>query len=125
MTFEAKLWATARNKLPGYWIRLEDALSPGIPDCVGIVNNRTVFLELKRQSVWSKSHSLQLSDFQIAWHEVWAKKGGESYILAQVDTDVFLLSPVKMNRDYQRAKVEFRNIAVAWGWPEVTNYLLK
>ena len=125
MTDESKLWATARTKLPGYWIRVEDSLSSGFPDCVGTINNRTLCLELKRQSMWGRVHDLQMSTYQAAWHSVWRSKGGESYILAQVASDVFLLDPALMDRDYIGDDEWFRLLAVAWSWPAIAIYLLK
>ena len=76
---ESKLWQMVRKNLPDiHWTRLESWAMPGVPDCYGILEGTSVFVELKV----TKSNKINLSPFQKSWNFTHSLKGGRSFIMA-------------------------------------------
>ena len=62
---ESKLWQMVRKNLPDiHWTRLESWAMPGVPDCYGILEGTSVFVELKV----TKGNKIRFSPHQIAFH---------------------------------------------------------
>ena len=76
---ETKLWKLVKENLSDiHWTRIENRVGQGIPDCYGIKNGISVWVELK--VIHSKK--IKLSPFQKSWHFTHSLKGGRSFIIA-------------------------------------------
>ena len=77
---ESKLWQLVRKNLPDiHWTRIESWVNQGVPDCYGILEGTSVFVELKV----TKSNKINLSPFQKNWLYNHYLQGGRSFILLQ------------------------------------------
>ena len=76
---ETKLWKLVKENLSDiHWTRIENRVGQGIPDCYGIKDGISIWVELK--VIHSKK--IKLSPFQKSWHFTHSLKGGRSFILA-------------------------------------------
>ena len=76
---ETKLWKKVKENLSDiHWTRFENWASPGVPDCYGIKDGISVWVELK--VIHSKK--INLSPFQKSWNFTHSLKGGRSFIMA-------------------------------------------
>jgi hypothetical protein len=77
-----------------YLCKIEHSLSVGIPDLLAVINNKTVFLELKINTT-NSPEKIGLNKFQKAWHIKFNKSGGLAFILVnrviQSDLKLFKL----------------------------------
>ena len=76
---ETKLWKLVKENLSDiHWTRIENRVGQGIPDCYGIKDGISIWVELK--VIHSKK--IKISPFQKSWHFTHSLKGGRSFILA-------------------------------------------
>jgi len=77
---ESLLWQRIKNlKLKGQIFRIESPTINGIPDVYWLINNKSIWIELKSNNV----KNLGLSKYQINWHLTHFKNGGVSFILRE------------------------------------------
>ena len=77
---EKNLWQRIKKlKLKGQIFRLESNTINGIPDVYWLINNKSIWIELKSNDV----KNLGLSKYQINWHLEHFKNGGQSFILRE------------------------------------------
>ena len=77
---ESNLWKRIKNlKLKGQLFRIESNTINGIPDVYWLVNNKSIWIELKSNAI----KNLGLSKYQINWHLTHYKNGGTSFILRE------------------------------------------
>ena len=77
---ESLLWAKIRKlKLIGQIFRIESNTINGIPDVYWLINNKSIWIELKSNDV----KNCGLSKYQINWHLTHFKNGGQSFILRE------------------------------------------
>ena len=77
---ESLLWQRIKNlKLKGQIFRIESSTINGIPDVYWLINNKSIWIELKSNNV----KNLGVSKYQINWHLTHFKNGGVSYILRE------------------------------------------
>jgi hypothetical protein len=78
---ESNLWKRIKNlKLKGQLFRIESSTINGIPDVYWLINNKSIWIELKSNNV----KNFGLSKYQINWHLTHYKNGGVSFILREV-----------------------------------------
>ena len=76
---ESKFWKQIKENLPDiHWTRLENRIGQGIPDCYGIKDGISVWLELKV----IRSNKIVLSPFQKSWNFNHSLQGGRNFIIA-------------------------------------------
>ena len=63
-----------------YLCKIEHSLSTGIPDILAVINNKTVFIELKINAT-NSPEKIGLNKFQNAWHIKFNNAGGLAFIL--------------------------------------------
>jgi len=63
-----------------YFCRIEHSTTAGIPDLFTVLNDKTIFIELKFTNT-NKLEKPRLNKFQIAWHMKYSKAGGVAFIL--------------------------------------------
>ena len=63
-----------------YLCKIEHSLSIGIPDLLAVINNKTVFIELKINAT-NSPEKIGLNKFQNAWHIKFNRSGGQAFIL--------------------------------------------
>ena len=63
-----------------YLIKIEHSLSVGIPDLLAVINNKSVFIELKINAT-NSPEKIGLNKFQNAWHIKFNRAGGLAFIL--------------------------------------------
>ena len=74
------MWKRIKNlKLKGQLFRIESNTINGIPDVYWLINNKSIWIELKSNDV----KNLGLSKYQINWHLTHFKNGGTSFILRE------------------------------------------
>ena len=77
---ESNLWKRIKNlKLKGQLFRIESNTINGIPDVYWLINNKSIWIELKSNAI----KNLGLSKYQINWHLTHYKNGGTSFILRE------------------------------------------
>ena len=77
---ESLLWQRIKNlQLKGQIFRIESTTINGIPDVYWLINNKSIWIELKSNNV----KNLGLSKYQINWHLTHYKNGGVSFILRE------------------------------------------
>ena len=77
---EKNLWQRIKKlKLKGQIFRLESNTINGIPDVYWLINNKSIWIELKSNDV----KNCGLSKYQINWHLEHFKNGGQSFILRE------------------------------------------
>jgi len=77
---ENNLWKRIKNlKLKGQLFRIESSTINGIPDVYWLINNKSIWIELKSNDV----KNIGLSKYQINWHLTHFKNGGQSFILRE------------------------------------------
>tara|TARA_R110002012_G_scaffold114388_2_gene261099 strand:+ start:2750 stop:3112 length:363 start_codon:yes stop_codon:yes gene_type:complete len=77
---ESNLWKRIKNlKLKGQLFRIESSTINGIPDVYWLINNKSIWIELKSNDV----KNIGLSKYQINWHLTHYKNGGQSFILRE------------------------------------------
>tara|TARA_R110002153_G_scaffold154596_1_gene306621 strand:+ start:162 stop:584 length:423 start_codon:yes stop_codon:yes gene_type:complete len=76
---ESKFWKLIKENLKDiHWTRFENWASQGVPDCYGIKDGVSIWVELKVIT----SNRIKLSPFQIAWNFSHSLKGGRNFIMA-------------------------------------------
>ena len=76
---ETKLWKLIKENLSDiHWTRFENWASPGVPDCYGIKDGISIWVELK--VIHSKK--IKLSPFQKSWNYNHSLQGGRNFIIA-------------------------------------------
>ena len=76
---ESKLWKIVKENLSDiHWTRFENWASPGVPDCYGIKDGISIWVELK--VIHSKK--IKLSPFQKSWNFNHSLQGGRNFIMA-------------------------------------------
>jgi hypothetical protein len=77
---ESLLWQRIKKlNLKGQIFRIESTTINGIPDVYWLINNKSIWIELKSNDV----KNLGLSKYQINWHLTHFKNGGTSFILRE------------------------------------------
>ena len=77
---ENNLWQRIKKlKLKGQLFRIESNTINGIPDVYWLINNKSIWIELKSNDV----KNIGLSKYQINWHLTHLKNGGTSFILRE------------------------------------------
>ncbi len=77
---EKNLWQRIKKlNLKGQLFRIESNTINGIPDVYWLINNKSIWIELKSNDV----KNLGLTKFQINWHLTHYKNGGQSFILRE------------------------------------------
>ena len=77
---EKNLWQRIKKlKLKGQIFRIESNTINGIPDVYWLINNKSIWIELKSNDV----KNCGLTKFQINWHLTHYKNGGQSFILRE------------------------------------------
>lgn len=77
---EKNLWQRIKKlNLKGQIFRIESNTINGIPDVYWLINNKSIWIELKSNDV----KNLGLTKFQINWHLTHYKNGGTSFILRE------------------------------------------
>ena len=77
---EKNLWQRIKKlKLKGQLFRIESNTINGIPDVYWLINNKSIWIELKSNDV----KNCGLSKYQINWHLTHFKNGGHSFILRE------------------------------------------
>ena len=108
---ESNLWKRIKNlKLKGQLFRIESNTINGIPDVYWLINNKSIWIELKSNDV----KNLGLSKYQINWHLTHFKNGGTSFILREClsqrglsEYQLFVVrEPRTVNRAYSSLKLE-------------------
>ena len=76
---ESKLWKIVKENLSDiHWTRIENRVGQGIPDCYGIKDGISIWVELK--VIHSKK--IKLSPFQKSWNYNHSLQGGRNFIIA-------------------------------------------
>ena len=76
---ESKFWNQVKENLSDItWTRFENWASPGVPDCYGIKDGISIWVELKVIT----SNKIKLSPFQKSWNYTHSLKGGRNFIMA-------------------------------------------
>ena len=84
---ETKLWKLVKKNLPDiHWTRIENRVGQGIPDCYGIKDGISIWVELK--VIHSKK--IKLSPHQKSWNFTHSLKGGRNFIMATTLEDSLL-----------------------------------
>jgi len=77
---EKNLWQRIKKlNLKGQLFRIESNTINGIPDVYWLINNKSIWIELKSNDV----KNCGLTKFQINWHLTHYKNGGTSFILRE------------------------------------------
>ena len=77
---EKNLWQRIKKlNLKGQIFRIESNTINGIPDVYWLINNKSIWIELKSNDV----KNCGLTKFQINWHLTHFKNGGVSFILRE------------------------------------------
>jgi len=77
---EKNLWQRIKKlNLKGQIFRLESNTINGIPDVYWLINNKSIWIELKSNDV----KNCGLSKYQINWHLTHYRNGGQSFILRE------------------------------------------
>ena len=77
---EKNLWQRIKKlNLKGQLFRIESNTINGIPDVYWLINNKSIWIELKSNDV----KNCGLSKYQINWHLTHFKNGGQSFILRE------------------------------------------
>ncbi len=77
---EKNLWQRIKKlNLKGQLFRIESNTINGIPDVYWLINNKSIWIELKSNDV----KNCGLTKFQINWHLTHYKNGGVSFILRE------------------------------------------
>ena len=76
---ESKFWKLIKENLKDiHWTRFENWASQGVPDCYGIKDGVSIWVELKVIT----SNRIKLSPFQISWNFSHSLQGGRNFIMA-------------------------------------------
>ena len=78
---EAQFWSTLKRSLPKHWFvnRIENRMGGGVPDLYICIDGKSFWLELKV----TKSHRVNVSPNQIAWHYSFNRSQGASFFLVK------------------------------------------
>ena len=100
---EKNLWQRIKKlNLKGQIFRVDSNTINGIPDVYWLINGKSIWIELKSNDV----KNLGLSKYQINWHLIHLKNGGQSYILreclSQRTSKTFELWQIREPRDLVR-----------------------
>lgn len=111
---EARLWQAVRTRVVAHWVRVENRVNLGTPDIVGVLDGRTLWVELKALASWSDP-TLEVSREQYLWLRAWARAGGSAWVVARVGDTVLLVHARELSaRGYTRAQWQAHAIGV---WP--------
>jgi hypothetical protein len=95
---ESNLWKRIKNlKLKGQLFRIESNTINGIPDVYWLINNKSIWIELKSNAI----KNLGLSKYQINWHLTHYKNGREC--LSQGSLSEYQIFVVREPRTVKRA----------------------
>ena len=83
---EKAFWNLIRKNASGQWIRIENMIGPGTPDCCVAVDGETIWVELKNLKYWS--HNLGLRPEQRAWFMKWP---GKAFVFAKIKKEFILV----------------------------------
>jgi len=76
---ESKFWKQVKENLPDiHWTRFENWAAQGVPDCYGIKDGISIWVELKVIT----SNKINLSPFQKSWNFNHSLQGGRNFIIA-------------------------------------------
>lgn len=85
---EKLIYKRLKSHVDGFYTRIENAISSGIPDVIAIINSKTIFIELKVL----KSSGIYFLPSQIIWQLDFQKaSGNNSYVLVGSRDDVIRL----------------------------------
>ena len=77
---ESKFWKEVKENLPNiHWTRFENRVAQGVPDCYGISDGISIWVELKV----IRSNKIVLSPFQKSWNFSHSLQGGRNFIMAK------------------------------------------
>jgi hypothetical protein len=77
---ESKFWKEVKENLPNiHWTRFENRVAQGVPDCYGISDGISIWVELKV----IRSNKILLSPFQKSWNFSHSLHGGRNFIMAK------------------------------------------
>jgi hypothetical protein len=97
MSESSKLWKVINKTACSEWLRIENRLQKGIPDCLVLspCGKRVSWVEGKYRASWpSNSHTstdLGLTNEQVFFLKRWVRKGGRAWLLVRVEDDFFLI----------------------------------
>lgn len=118
---EKAFWNTIRERAEGKWVRVENAVGPGTPDCCVLVNGVTSWVELKRLDYWQSD--LGLRKAQRAWLMTWYIHGGRCYVFANIKDD-YILIPGNLITNNHLNKERWMELAPVWegkmNWEQLT-----
>lgn len=82
---ESALWRSFKKCVPSeaMAVRIENAVSSGVPDVWMTYRKKTIPIELKTDS--------EVSNKQSDWHRRWHAAGGESWFLIKPDDFLYLI----------------------------------
>ena len=76
---ESKFWKQVKENLSDiHWTRFENWAAQGVPDCYGIKDGVSIWVELKLIT----SNKINLSPFQKSWNYNHSLQGGRNFIIA-------------------------------------------
>ena len=76
---ESKFWKQVKENLSDiHWTRFENWAAQGVPDCYGICDGVSIWVELKVIT----SNKINLSPFQKSWNFNHSLQGGRNFIMA-------------------------------------------
>ncbi len=92
---ETRLWNKIRDNAPGKWVRVENSLSSGFPDCIVLYQGAVSLVELK--SVDGYGGNMGLTKVQMRWMNTWCELGGRAFALIRTVSkrhgiEIFLVS---------------------------------
>jgi hypothetical protein len=121
---EKFLWQKLKRALKGHHAqRVECLLTAGKPDVDYCIAGRTGWIELKYFKAWPKRVPLRmphLTTEQVNWHYHYARNGGVSFFLVQVDQDFLLYRGVDGDKLPNRTRKE--HVEAAQGhWRKAMN----
>ena len=116
---EKNLWQRIKKlKLKGQIFRIESNTINGIPDVYWLINNKSIWIELKSNDV----KNCGLSKYQINWHLKHFQNGGQSFILRECLSQI----GAKTLASYQLFVVrEPRDLVLVCDEPKLTDIFKK
>ena len=124
---ESKFWKEVKENLPNiHWTRFENRVAQGVPDCYGISDGISIWVELKV----IRSNKIVLSPFQKSWNFSHSLQGGRGFIMAETP-DPLLLSIWPSSIAISIAALTPKNAGKSWtipasqaAWTEMRDYIL-
>ena len=130
---EQRLWDRFRNNC-GHDLRLErieNMVGDGIPDVLALGDGVVTFVELKcnpqrplRMTSQALGRKYGPRPSQRAWHLDWARRGGKSLFLVEVQRELFLHDGLCADHLHEYSMNDMVEQSLAGSWRDII-YLLK